>query len=112
MELYYNISYTNLEYDNLDYIYEKINSVSNTILDNSYTSFIQNNNNIKYNRNNFIKKANFYIKKDVHSKLYNNNCLICLDCISINNCNKFICNHLLCKNCYLKWNSYCPLCRK
>ena len=112
MELYYNISYTNLDDDNLVNINNKINIISNTILDNSYTTFIEKNNNVQYKNNNFIKKANFYIKKNINSKLYNNECLICFDSIILHNCNKFECNHLLCKDCYLKWNTYCPLCRK
>jgi hypothetical protein len=136
MELFYNISYKNLDYSKLDEIHDNINSLSN-IINNKESKInlsdynLDNNEEFsnKFNKNkNFIKKANFYIKKDLKNKIYNIYCLICLDYIFLDNCNKFNCNHLLCKECYIKWeincntknsedpyilsNLYCPLCKK
>jgi hypothetical protein len=135
MDTYYNISYVNLDENDLYKIYDKINSFSNNIKDNSYSSFENNSSENSYlsmdkfivdspiisSKNNCIKKANFYIKKNINSKLYNSDCLICFDHIIIINSNKFRCNHILCKSCYIKWdyecikknkNIYCPLCMK
>ena len=144
MDMYYNISYVNLDINDLDVISNKINSFSNNIQDNSYSSFdnlfsetlVKENSSLSTDKssdtfiveslkisskNNCIKKANFYIKKNINSKLYNTDCLICFDHIIIINSNKFRCNHILCKSCYIKWayecikknkNIYCPLCMK
>ncbi len=114
MDLFYVFSYNNLNDNKLYNINNNINNLKNNI--NNLNINIDINSNIKYDSNeylemrmekNFIKKANFYVKKNKKTKIYNNECYICLNLLYINNCERFNCNHLLCKECYNKWNIEC-----
>jgi hypothetical protein len=69
-----------------------------------------------------IKNANFYIKINKNSELYNKyNCPICYEYIFKNNLKILSCKHLFCTKCFKNWTNTCieksliitcPLCRE
>jgi len=127
MELYCEFEELNNNINKIKYIYDKFDN-------------FEINNNIKYfDKKNFIKKYNVFIKidnkhfskeilsenlcvdKDLFSKENKYECPVCYENILSLNSIQLNCKHNLCKYCYEKWNEKCcennnkmscPLCRK
>ena len=125
METYIVLSY-NQQLEEVNIFNNNIDKIQYLYINNKFDIFEINNNNINnninnkyYNKNNFIKKYNVYIKNKDNN--FKNECPICYCNIHPLNHIKLLCNHLLCKICYEKWNNECsknnikmscPLCRK
>lgn len=137
MELYYKLSY-NSEVDKFDIFNNNINKI-NYFINNNSKNKIERIKELEFNEesrfynfyehldkelfstkntNKFIIKHNVYIKK---KDSIVNECPVCYNNINPINHIKLICDHILCKICYTKWNNecnknnmniICPLCRK
>jgi len=112
--------------DELINIHERINEIQKTLSRNILINYDFNNNfnNDYVDKNNKIqiKNANFYIRINKNSELYNKyNCPICYEYIFKNNLKILLCKHLFCIKCFEDWSNTCieksliltcPLCRE
>ncbi len=118
---YYIIKTENI--NEIENIYERINKLN----ENSYSYLDMNNyeNKFKKRKDNFLKKATFYIKKNNKNSEINTEikmeCPVCYINIIPQNYKELLCCHYMCNECYDSWfktcilkNKYitCPICRK
>ncbi len=113
---YYIIKTENI--NKIENIYERINRLN----ENSYSFLDVNNyeNNFKKRKDNFLKKATFYMKKNTNTEI-KMECPVCFINITPQNYKELLCRHYTCNECYNLWfktcilnNKYitCPICRK
>ena len=114
------MNYYSIELENkndLESIYEKINTLNNSMSQSSSLEYETKDEKIELKKNKFLKKATFYLKKNNISF----ECPVCYSTILPTNYKELLCTHYLCNNCYDEWfkkcienGKYitCPICRK